>query len=188
MPPTVKILFLVTLLNANIWCYEHQKYWQGALPLSFSTLNDAAKPRLEFGSGIGVDAWILSQKQWLFGVGGGFYASVPFKTGNASVRATPYTAYVEPRINIGYVIEGNFISIVPLLALKMHLGIAHYSRRVHKSFSRNTDFLLALGPTLGSAYWIKNWGIIISYSPLYGTKGFRQQFDLSVALRMPLLS
>lgn len=170
------------MLSQNLTAFENGYFLQGTLPVSLATLNDAAKPRLEFGSGLGVDAWLWKRDAYLFGLGAGFYGSLPFKTGNLSVRVNPYTFYLEPRFNLAYLFKSDIISIMPFIALKSHLGIAHYRRHVKNSFSKNTDFLFALGPSLGAIFLIKRAGFTIAYSPLYGTKGFRQQFEIAIAL------
>lgn len=177
-----KILVNLVFVSLQAAAFEGA-FWQSSLPLTVATLNDAAKPRLEFGTGIGADLWLWSWGPLIIGAGGGVYGAIPFKTGNAAVRVKPYAVFLEGRGSLGYRLRGNFISIIPFIAIKAQSGAALYHRQVQKSSSTNADLLLAMGPALGFAYWFKKWGLVLSYGATYGTKGLRQNFDFSLAMR-----
>ncbi|HXW60817.1 MAG TPA: hypothetical protein VEK06_04680 [Myxococcota bacterium] len=176
----------LALLLFHTTSWAQMPFLQGHLPLSIGTLGDAAKPSLEFGGGVGADVFLWHFNSFIVGLGGGLYGTLPFKTGNASVRVKPYSLYAEERLSLGYVLSGSSFSIIPSLALKSETGVAIYNRRAQESSSTNVAALLALGPSLSVFYLFNKLGFSLSYSMTYGTRSLRQHFDLALILSLPV--
>lgn len=180
---TIMMLLVVLAISRSI--FAEGSFWQAQLPFSLGTSSDAAKPSLEFGGGLGIDAFLWHLGPFMFGVGGGLYGTLPFKTGNAAVSVKPYTLYSEERLSIAYILSGPTFSIIPTLGLKSVIGAAIFNRQVQKSASSSLDLLVALGPTMSVFYWIKQLGFGLAYGISYGTKGLRQHVDLSFVVNIP---
>lgn len=155
-----------------------------SVPFQVSTFNDAAKPSLELGAGIGVDTFLWSFKFLKIGLGASLATGFPLKTGNKAVRIRPLNFFLEERIGLGYALNGNFMSIMPMVGLKMHTGMSSYYRRVNTSSSVTNELLLAIGPHISVGYFFKNISLMVAYSATTGTKGIRQHFDLSLGVKL----
>lgn len=180
------VIMLLVVFAISTPSFAEGAFWQGQLPFSMGTSSDAAKPSLEFGGGLGVDAFLWHVGPFMLGLGGGLYGTLPFKTGNAAVSVKPYTLYSEERLSIAYILSGPTFSIIPTLGLKSVIGAAIFNRQVQKSASTSIDLLLALGPTMSVFYWLKQLGFGLAYSMSYGTKGLRQHVDLSFVVSIPV--
>lgn len=178
------IMILVAMLLMASSSFAQLPFWQAQVPLLVGTSSDAAKPSLEFGGGAGVDAFLWHVGSLMLGIGGGLYGTLPFKTGNASVRVRSYKLYSEERLSLAYVLAGSMFSIIPTLSLKSEIGAAIFKRNVQKSSSTSIDMLVALGPSMSIFYVVQKMGFGLTYSLSYGSLGLHQYLDLSLVLNI----
>lgn len=174
------IIFLISVfaLETNL---QAQVSWQYAPVFSFATLPSGIKQRRqELGMGLSFDTHLYSQKYWRTGPGLALMATLPLDTGNYFVRVSPYSIYLEPRWTWWFVLEKNSFSVTPFIGLKSMLGTQIISRQVDRTKSSNMLWLLALGPRIGIAYWLSNYGLVCSYDISFGTNKLRQELSLSL--------
>jgi hypothetical protein len=179
MPKPIIIFFLSCLvLQNNSYC---QISWAYSPVFSFASLpTGIQQSRRDLGLGLGFDAYLYTGSYWRSGPGLALMATIPLDTGNSFVRVSPYSVYAEPRWTYWLLFQKNRFSVTPFLGIKSMLGAQIINRHVDKSQSSNTLLLLALGPRIGIAYWLSNFGLACSYDISFGTIKLRQELNLSL--------